>query len=333
MKILDNIKKNTYILLAITIIILYVVIKDDLNSIIATFKSINIIYLLIAFLLIIVSIFFKGLMNYIMVNDKKKIDLKESMKHAFIVQFFNGITPFSTGGQPMEVYMITEHNIELSRATSCTIQSFIFYQIALVLLGTIAVVYNKIFNLFPKIPLLQDLVLLGFVINILVIVALLFISYSKKLNKKLRKITNKFFNKLGQKEKSEEIEKKYEEFYNSFQQLRKNKKLFATGIFINIMQLLSLYIIPIFLVLGLNIQSNINVIDTITSSAYVYLIGAFVPVPGASGGIEYGFTQFYGNFININNIAAILIVWRFVTYYFGIIVGGLLFAIDKKVKK
>ena len=79
--------------------------------------------------------------------------------------------------------------------------------------------------------------------------------------------------------------------------------------------------------------SSLSVVDTITSSAYVYVIGAFVPIPGASGGIEYGFTQFYGNFLNVETTFAVLIIWRFITYYLGIIIGGLLFSLEKKVKK
>ena len=38
-------------------------------------------------------------------KDEEKYSLLEAFKHNIIVQFFNGVTPFSTGGQPMEIYM------------------------------------------------------------------------------------------------------------------------------------------------------------------------------------------------------------------------------------
>ena len=79
--------------------------------------------------------------------------------------------------------------------------------------------------------------------------------------------------------------------------------------------------------------NSLNAINTVTASAYVYVIGAFVPIPGASGGIEYGFTQFFGNFIKLSKISAVLLLWRFITYYFGVIVGALIFTFEKKVKK
>ena len=68
---------------------------------------------------------------------------------------------------------------------------------------------------------------------------------------------------------------------------------------------------------------DINVIETISASAYVLIIGAFVPIPGGSGGIEYGFMQFFGNFVKGPVLSASLLVWRFITYYSGIILGAI----------
>ena len=53
------------------------------------------------------------------------------------------------------------------------------------------------------------------------------------------------------------------------------------------------------------------------------LIGAFVPIPGGTGGLEYSFIQFYGNFITGSALSAMMLIWRFITYYFGMIVGAI----------
>ena len=75
---------------------------------------------------------------------------------------------------------------------------------------------------------------------------------------------------------------------------------------------------------------GLNVMNTLTSSAYVLLIGAFVPIPGASGGIEYGFVKFFGNFLSNSMTNAVLLVWRFITYYFGMIIGMIAFNLDER---
>ena len=82
-------------------------------------------------------------------------------------------------------------------------------------------------------------------------------------------------------------------------------------------------------IINLNFTS-MNIADSLVSSAYVLLIGSFVPIPGASGGIEFGFLNFFNNFLGRGALTAVLIVWRFITYYFGMIIGALAFSLEKK---
>jgi len=332
MKFLNNIKKNTMLLIIITIIVLYFVLKDDLSGIMDTLSHMDIKYVLLAFVFYLLSVIIKGYVNYKIINNPKKISKKEAISQNIISQFFNGITPFQTGGEPMAVYMLTEEGISVSKATNYMVQSFIFYQVALVLCGLFAVLYNYIFHLFPKVQVLQHLVLLGFIINVIVVILLL-LSYSHKATKKLSSISYKLCKKLKIKIKKEDLEQKFEDYHNGFQELKERRRLFVAGIVLNMASLLCLYIVPYFVVCGMSKQIDLTIVETLVSSAYVYLIGAFVPIPGASGGIEYGFTQFFGNFMEGSIISAMLIVWRFITYYLGVIMGGIFFNIREKVKK
>ena len=334
MELLKNIKKNTIILLLITIIILFLVLKDDFNNIINTLSKVDFKFILLAIIFWTLSVVIKAYINYKTVNNKEKINIKEAIKHNIITQFFNGITPFSSGGQPMEIYMLTEHGISGTQATMITIQNFIFYQTALVLYGIVAILYNSIFHIFPKIPFLRKLTLLGFFINTLVAVALFLITFSPKFTKKVSHVVIKILSRIKLiKNKEKSIEKwdaKLEDFHDSGKKLRKRKKLFIGGIILNLISLTCLYIIPLFIVFSLHDYTSINVADTLTASAYVLIIGAFVPIPGASGGIEYGFLKFYGNFLVSTKLSATLIIWRFITYYLGLILGAFAFSLEKK---
>ena len=333
MKFLDNIKKNTILLMIITIIILYFLLKNDFKDIVEAFQHIHIGYVILAVIMFLVSIVIKGYANYLIINDKKTISLKEAVKHNFIAQFFNGITPFATGGQPMEVYMLTEHGIPLTKATNHTIQSFIFYQIALVFCGLLAVSYNFFFHIFPKVKILQHFVLLGFLINVAVAVILILISTSHAMTKRIKDIVIWVAKKCKIKIDEKKLEEKFEDFHQGFQELKKRKGLLQKGVLLNIISLLCLYITPLLVLYSMTDKYPMLISETLTASAYVYIVGSFVPIPGASGGIEFSFSRFFGNFIGDDRIAAVLLVWRFITYYFGIIVGALLFNLEKKVKK
>ena len=331
-KFIQNMKKNTILLVIITIVVLYFVLKDDFNGILYSIENMNLLFASIALLLYITSAILKGLVNYKIINDPKKVSKREAVRLNFIAQFFNGITPFATGGEPMAVYMLTEQGIPVSKATNYMVQSFIFYQVALVLCGFIAVTYNFIFHLFPKVPFLQNLVFLGFLINIFVVVLLL-MSYSKKTTNKLCGFTKKVSKKLKLNINEEDLEKKFDEYHEGLQEAKSRKGLFVFGVFVNMLSLICLYLSPYFVLRGLGDSTSMNIMDTIVSSAYVYLIGGFVPIPGASGGIEYGFTQFFGNFVTENMVKAMVLVWRSLTYYFGMIFGAILFNIRERVRK
>ena len=333
MKVLDKIKQNTILILIITIIVLYVILKDDFSDIVKAFQNMDIRFIIISALFYALSIACKGTANYLIVNNKKKVSLLESIKHNAIAQFFNGVTPFETGGQPMEVYMLTEHGISTLKATNYIVQSFIFYQVALVICGFLAVGYNYHFRVFPKTDILKMFVIGGFVLNILVVAFLLVISISKKLTTKIVKGIAKFLKLFKIKIEEATIKEKIELYHEGFEALKKRKSIAVIGILLNVASLLCLYITPLFIVYGMHEFHQISVINTLAASAYVFILCSFVPIPGSTGGIEYGFTQYFGTFLGENILSAVLIIWRFITYYLGIITGAILFNIEKKVEK
>ena len=334
MELLKNIKKNTIILVLMTVLILYIVLRKDMTSIIDDFYKLDYKYILIALILYFIYIFLHSYVVYKTVNKKEKFSLRESFKHNMIAQFFNGITPFSTGGQPMEIYMLTEHDISASKATNYIMQNFVFYQIALVLFGFIAVLINSQMHLFPKINFLKEIVILGFIINTLIAIVILVFSLSKTMATKLVKGSINVLYKMHiikNKEKQEKIwNERLEEYNECADELKKRKELFALGVLLNFLGLACLYAIPLFICYALHDFNNMSLVSAVVSSAYVMVASSFVPIPGASGGIEYSFTQFFGNFLSTGKTSSALLIWRFITYYFGMIVGSILFNFDKE---
>ncbi len=330
MKVLNSIKKNSILVFIITIIVLYISLKNDFSGIVNAFKNINIGIMAIAVIFLFLSIIIKGYANYLIIDDKK-LSPWESIKHNIIVQFFNGVTPFQTGGQPMEILMLKEHGISLSKATNRTTQNFLYYQIALVLCGVIAVIYNHIYTIFPKNSLLEKLVVIGFIVNALVALFLVLISCCKTITMKACHITKKIAKKLKWKITDKELETKFEDYYNGFQETKHKKKIILFSIFLNIVSLICLYITPFYILYSMTNKYSLSIINTLITSSYVYIMAAFIPIPGATGGIEYGFTQFFGTFIGIDMITPVLLLWRFIVYHIAVITGAIVFNLEKKV--
>lgn len=329
-------KLNYIILILVTLLVLYYALKDNFNGTIRQIFTMNPIYLIISFCAVILFWIFRC---YPMYSFCKKMNTDFKYKSSFQLmlrtQFFNAVTPFATGGQPYQIYYLKQVGLSYTQATGVVLQNFIVYQIALVLLGIVALVANKIFHVFTKVYLLQKLIALGFIINALVIVIMFLVAFSKKLNKFFINLGINILTKLhivkNKEQKLEKWDKSINEFHEGAKILLKDKKMFIFNILCNFIALSCLYLVPLFILYAMGKFNALNPGVAIVTSAYVMLIGSFVPIPGGSGGLEYGFVQFYANFISGSSLSAMMLVWRFITYYFGLVVGAIALNI-KRVK-
>lgn len=329
-------KLNIIILVIITGLVLYFSLRNDFNSIINQIFTMNIWYLLVAFILLFLFWIFR---SYPMYSFCKKInkDFKygQAIQLTLRTQFFNAVTPFATGGQPYQIYYLKQSGIDYASSTGVVLQNFIVYQIALVILGLIALITNHLFHIFKQVYILQKLIALGFIINTLVIVVMFVVAFSTKINKFLIDLGINVLTKLKIVKNKEEKLKKWDEniskFHNSAKILLKDKKMFILNILYNFIALCCLYLIPLFVLYSMGDFNAFSSGLAIVTSAYIMIIGSFVPIPGGTGGLEYGFVAFYGNFITGSKLRAMMLVWRFITYYFGMIAGAVALNI-KKVK-
>ncbi len=336
---MKNLRRNALVLLIITIIILYFVVKDDFSTIVTTLTTINLAWFFVAVILYFLYVLIKAYVLYLTAKtEKDDFRYPQALKFTWITQFFNGITPFSTGGQPMEIYLLKKDGIKAAKGTSIIMQTFIFYQIALVALGVFAVISNYFFGFFHELPLLRKLILLGFICNTAVAVVLLLVSFSNKANHFVANKVIAFLSKIKLVRKKEQMlenwNQRLDDFYDNATKLRKNKVLFLKGVLLNLLSLTIYYALPLFILYSMHDYTSLTLLKTVTSSAYVLIIGSFVPIPGASGGIEYGFMTFFGTFLVGAKLSVLLLIWRFLTYYLSMIIGAVLFNVYiKEVKE
>ena len=333
---MKSLKKNSIILLIITVAVLVCVLKDDFGNIINTLSGANYGWIIIALLCFFVGIGFEAkAYQEIIQGYEYEYTFKKSYRMLLITKFFNGITPFSSGGQPMQIYMLKKDGVRLTKATNIIIQNFIIYQAALVIFGIIAIIINNSLKLFTEVTLLKQLVTIGFLINTLVMVGLVVISFSSKFN---HFIVNKSISILSKlklvKDKEKTLAKwreKVDDFHEGAEYLKKNKMLCFRTFIYNMIYLTLNYVMPYFVILALaSTSTDATPLKTICASAYVLIMGSFVPIPGASGGIEYGYLRFFGNFITGTLLKASLLIWRTISYYLPMLVGGVLFNINTK---
>lgn len=329
-------KKVSFLVLIVALsLVLYFTLKDDFSGITHNLSKVNIILFVIAILVFIISLLLKSVSLNLFIKDyKKDYGLLKSFKLILISQFLNGVTPFQTGGQPFEIYILRKDGIRISDSTSAILKDFISYQISLILVGLFAIIINHDLNFIEYNKLINLLLIFGFLINVLVLVFIILIVNAKLVVIKLTKKLFGFFGRFKIMNKviflEDNVLKGLDNFYSAGNDMKKDKVKLFKAILCNIASLLLLYIIPFIVYVSLNAK-NITLLNSIVSVSFVMIIGNFIPIPGATGGVEYSFLQFFGTFIKNPVLSSGMLLWRFITYILGMIIGFIALILDKRI--
>ena len=327
---------NFLIIFVVLCFVLYFSLKDNYVEIINSIINMNYLCVIGAIITLCLCRAMMAITHYMVIGlNNEKVSYLRCLQINFIILFFHGITPFAGGGQPMEVYYLHNEGIRVTKSTNITLQNFIIYQISFVLIGIVALLFNFKFNLFPQDHFVKRLVLLGFSINILVLIITFILSFGKKFSRFVSRKIIHFCYELKIIKDEDSVRKKFnnylEGFYNNALELGRHKLKVLLMILIDIFAIIVLYSMPYFIALGFGI--NLNFINVIVTTTYVMTIGSFVPIPGGTGGIEYGFVFFFGYLIRGNVVNAVMLLWRFVSYYLGMVFGAVALSIYRKKDK
>ena len=329
-------KTNIIILICVSLLIMFLIMKDDFNEIMDNLINDNIFYLLLALILMVLSVLFQSFSMHLYLKDiNKAYKFRDTFILMFSALFFNAITPFSSGGQPFQVYLLNKQGIKISESTNALLQNFFSYQLALITLGTIAIIINNFLEIIPNTSLLRHIVIIGFIVNVLVLAIIIYLAKAKNINTKM---FNKIFDFIfslkfikNREQLKEKANKKIDEFYESSNYFKSDKYILLKSYSLNLISLVILYIIPMFIFYSIKIY-DVSIIESIVCASYTYFVGSFVPIPGGTGGLEYGFIEFFRVFSSSALISTSMILWRFITYYLSMILGAIsLIFVKKKV--
>lgn len=243
-----------------------------------------------------------------------------------IGQFFNCITPFSSGGQPMQAWYLVKKGVSLSFASCSLLIKFIVYQFVLTIYSALTLLLC--FKSFAgRISSIGWLIFVGFGVNLLVITGLLCLGFLRRPTEKvlygsvslLKKV--KLISEQAASKAKERIQKELMEFYEGFAQIRQDIGGILAMSALTAVQLTAFFLIPlcIFYAFGLG---KADVLLMICSGAFVLNFTSFIPLPGAAAGAEIGFHTIFSIFFPTHILSVAILFWRLLTFYLPICVGG-----------
>lgn len=329
---------NLITIIVVVALVLIVSLNYDFDAIMYHIVNMNIVWFIVAVIVMMISRLIIGICSYMMVKiNGEQVSVSKMIQINYIIPFFHGITPFSGGGQPMEIYYLHNEGISKTKSTNIVLQNFILFQTALIVLSIIAVLYNYFFNLFPSDSFMRGLVTLGFIINFLVLLFSYMLSFSKKVNKFILNKGLSFFAKIriikNVDTTREKLNNYINKFYTSASFLKKQKGKVIIVLLLNILSLIIQYSVPYVVGVGMGV-THLSFIMMVVATTYVMMIGSFVPIPGGTGGIEYGFVYFVGYIIDETGlVTAIMLIWRLISYYFAMVIGAISLIFYRKKEK
>lgn len=243
-----------------------------------------------------------------------------------IGQFFNCITPFSSGGQPMQAWYLVKKGVSLSFASCSLLIKFIVYQFVLTIYSALTLLLC--FKSFAgRISSIGWLIFVGFGVNLLVITGLLCLGFLRRPTEKvlygsvslLKKV--KLISEQAASKAKERIQKELMEFYEGFAQIRQDIGGILVMSALTAVQLTAFFLIPlcIFYAFGLG---KADVLLMICAGAFVLNFTSFIPLPGAAAGAEIGFHTIFSIFFPTHILSVAILFWRLLTFYLPICVGG-----------
>lgn len=330
---MKNKKINIIILFIALSLVIFFSVKDDFNGVLGLISNVNLKIFILSLIIYFIAIFFRSLSFNTFISELyNDFGIFKTLKLNFIAILLNGITPFQSGGQPFLLYLLKKDGRRIADTTNVILKDNLSHQIALVFIGTISITFNFFLN---KISFngLFFIVLVGYLVNLFVLIAIIIAMKSERIANKMLDFIYRFslFKKIIKKDK-EKIKGSLKYFYRSFKEIKNNKLNFIKAILCNFISIIIIYTIPYYIFKSLGV--NISLIDSIMITSFVMLVGNFIPIPGATGGIEYGYYKFFGTYFTGALLSSSLLLWRFVTYLFGILLGFVFLMLRKdKVKK
>lgn len=239
----------------------------------------------------------------------------QGIKYAAVGFFFSSVTPSATGGQPMQLYYMHKDGLSVGAGTLALLLEFVSYQTVTVLLA--------IFGLcLQREPIHQALdgnwyllligIGLNFLTTMLVYLVLLFPKNADIL-RRFSTIEHRFGQSLTEYQKGAAI-------------IKANKGMMIPYYLTTMVQMLAMYSVPYFVYRSYNLSAY-TWVEIVLLQAVLYVSVSALPIPGAMGISESGFTRLFKILFPTQIIGGAMVLTRGISFYFYVLVTGCISAV------
>jgi len=262
-----------------------------------------------------------------------RLSYLESVRISVAGAFMAGVTPSYTGGEPLKVYYLHRNGMSIGQATASvtlvamlhTTTRFLLW----LLMPLVAFALGLSYQFTAPVK-----VTLGFGLLVYLLFMALLAASTIWPEAVVKFVVRLFSTALVKRYVSSDVLPKVEntvrrvaqDFREAMMTFRTRGSRVALALVLSLIYWVVLISVPVFLLRKMD--SDISAFQVFSLSMTVYLVMAYVPTPGASGGAEAGTAVFFSPFLPARVLGTFVVVWRAVTYYFTLLIGGTLVLLD-----
>ncbi len=266
-----------------------------------------------------------AVLHRITVTMEKGYRFKDSVRVTMIGQFFHSITPFAGGGEPIQAYVMVKDGVKPGVAASIFVVKTYIHQTIIVGYGIVSYFfYGGVFA--ARIPEFNYFFISGLALNTAFLVFVILLLYKGHLAKKIMLFFARLASKIKLVKNLPALEDKIEAEVGSFRGgaliMKKDRRMLAGVMLLQVLQFTSLFLITYFIQLAVE-SFRVSLPEMIASQSMIVLLSLLVPTPGATGGVEGLSYMFYGMFFTKGFIIPVILIYRLLSYYPSVVFGGL----------
>ncbi len=318
------------ILLSLGILLYFCISENGLFTLLGQIHRFRAAWIVLAALCMGADLFLDACLIHLFTkNAEPDYRFRSAMKVCLAGHFYSAITPFQSGGQPMQIYLMDRQGIDPGSATSALVQKFFVYQTGITLYSLAAIFLQSYVFRDPLPPAMRGLTVLGFWVQAAAAGFLLLISFSRKLTHKLLE----WVGRLPVMKKHAGLlpawEKQVEFFHQSNREIYRNFRLLAQTYFLTFLQLTALFTVPYCIFRAFDI-GRASPLRMLCYQAFVTMVSSLFPLPGSAGAAETSFYSFFSSFFTPETIKSADLLWRVISYYLVLLVCAPFSGIGKK---
>lgn len=261
-----------------------------------------------------------------------------AIKTSFLGKFYDGITPFSTGGQPMQIYYMTTKGVSGAESSAIVLIRYFGSIFGFTFIGAVYMILGVVFGVLDGVSgstLLMVAGWIGLTVNLIVPVFLAFFVFFPRF---ARALTQCFINAgaklhiVKNKERAmAKALKTVDDFISSFKIIIKKPLLLVLFIACCLAENFLTFSVPYFAMEALSCNVDGMFFTVMALNVFTTFGVSFIPTPGNSGVVE-GMGVLAFSVAAGAALAWCVLIWRFAVYYVYILIGMIITICDLIIK-